>query len=142
MMKSFFAILLILSATLAYVPVVPSVVRVSSSSLKMGYVPDGLTAEEYEMIKAQKEKAVAERKQKFKNKTYEDLSEWLKKRDAKYPGQPGAGHTFAKVVDRTQDLSEWLKKRDAKYPGQPGAGHTFAKVVDRTPKNPDFSKNV
>mmetsp|Transcript_399 Transcript_399/g.571 ORF Transcript_399/g.571 Transcript_399/m.571 type:complete len:94 (-) Transcript_399:231-512(-) len=71
MMKSFFAILLILSATLAYVPVVPSVVRVSSSSLKMGYVPDGLTAEEYEMIKAQKEKAVAERKQKFKNKTYE-----------------------------------------------------------------------
>jgi hypothetical protein len=30
----------------------------------------------------------------------QDFTEWMLERDAKYPGQPGAGHRMAKVQDR------------------------------------------
>ena len=39
----------------------------------------------------------ADTKAKYKQIKYQDLGEWQKQRDAKYPNKPGAGHTFSKV---------------------------------------------
>ena len=66
-----------------------------------GYVPDGITEAEYEaMMKKDAEKKVANKGKFAKGKKFETLDEWMIARDAKYPGQLGAGHRMAKVKDQ------------------------------------------
>ncbi|KAG5174960.1 hypothetical protein JKP88DRAFT_351767 [Tribonema minus] len=96
------AVVALVGSVAAFAPVAPAVARVSSSALKAGYVPDGLSEAEWEAQKAAKAEAAAARKAKFAAQTFEDLSEWMTKRDAKFPGQIGAGHRMAKVQDREQ----------------------------------------
>jgi hypothetical protein len=48
-----------------------TVVTRSSTALRAGYVPDGLTEAEWEAAKATRAKAAEDRKKKFANKTFE-----------------------------------------------------------------------
>ena len=64
------------------------------------YVPDGFSEAEWKKIKAKEAKANADVKQanaKKRSMGYEDLTDWVKARDAKFPNQPGAGHRFVKT---------------------------------------------
>uniref|UniRef100_A0A7S2SPR0 PSI-F n=1 Tax=Rhizochromulina marina TaxID=1034831 RepID=A0A7S2SPR0_9STRA len=63
------------------------------------YVPDGLTPAQWAKQKRQEAAKNKKSKQKYAKVKCEDLDQWIKKRDAKFPNKPGAGHTFAKVKD-------------------------------------------
>uniref|UniRef100_A0A7S2SUA3 Uncharacterized protein n=1 Tax=Rhizochromulina marina TaxID=1034831 RepID=A0A7S2SUA3_9STRA len=83
----------------AFTPSQPlkAAVRSTSTTLSMGYIPDGLSQAEYDKLKKKEQSAAQERKKKFKFNGFEDLTDWVRARDKKFPNQPGKGHTFAKV---------------------------------------------
>ena len=74
-----------------------------TSVVTNGYVPDGLTAAQWEAKQKKESKAKADNKVKVattwgpgRTGQEKSLTEFQKKRDAKFPNTPGAGHMWAK----------------------------------------------
>ncbi|CAM9913005.1 unnamed protein product [Scytosiphon promiscuus] len=98
-----FAVAALLSGTSAFNVAVPAArvtaARASSTAVSAGYVPDGLTAEQYEGMKKKKADAAAKRKKEVKDKKFEDIDTFMKGMEA---GK--RGHTFAKVDESLEKL--------------------------------------
>ncbi|CAM9447492.1 unnamed protein product [Sphacelaria rigidula] len=102
-MKTVFALLVALVAsTSAFhvaVPPARAVARSSTTTIAAGYVPDGLTPQQYEKIKKEKADAAAKKKKFFKEKKFEELDSFMKGME-----KSGRKHTFAKVDDTLEKL--------------------------------------
>ena len=99
-MRIVIALLALVASAAAFAPSAAGRVSVAVGA---GYVPDGLTAAEW--AKKQKGETAAKAANKVKVRTQwgvgrtgqeKSLTDFQKKRDAKYPNTPGAGHMWAK----------------------------------------------
>ena len=99
-MRIVIALLALVASAAAFAPSAAGRVSVAVGA---GYVPDGLTAAEW--AKKQKGETAAKAANKVKVRTQwgvgrtgqeKSLTDFQKKRDAKYPNTPGAGHMWCK----------------------------------------------
>ena len=99
-MRAVLALLALVASAAAFAPSAAGRVSVAVGA---GYVPDGLTAAEW--AKKQKSETAAKAANKKKVATQwgvgrtgqeKSLTDFQKKRDAKYPNTPGAGHMWCK----------------------------------------------
>merc|ERR1711918_245068 len=94
----------------------------SATVVTNAYIPDGLTAAEWEA----KQKGEAAKKAANKKKNWgvgrpgqeKSLTAFQKKRDAKYPNTPGAGHMWAKA--------KFFSYRDSRVGGDAAKAQTRA----------------
>ena len=96
------ALFALIASAAAFAPsTTPTALR--TSVVSYGYVPDGLTEAQWKAKQTKESKAKADNKVKVRTtwgpgRTGQEksLTEFQKKRDAKYPNTPGAGHMWAK----------------------------------------------
>lgn len=102
-MKTAFAAMALVAGASAFNVAVPAArvaaTRASSTAVSAGYVPDGLTAKQWEDMKKKKEDAATARKKEVKGKKFEDIDTFMKGMEA---GK--RGHTFAKVDESLEKL--------------------------------------
>eukprot|EP00737_Agarophyton_chilense_P005298 gb/GEZJ01007735.1/.p1 GENE.gb/GEZJ01007735.1/~~gb/GEZJ01007735.1/.p1 ORF type:complete len:135 (-),score=25.68 gb/GEZJ01007735.1/:273-617(-) len=102
-MKTTFAVLALVAGASAFNVAVPagrvSAARASSTAVSAGYVPDGLTAKQWEDMKKKKAADAAKRKKEVASKKFEDIDTFMKGMEA---GK--RGHTFAKVDETLEKL--------------------------------------
>ena len=96
------ALFALIASAAAFAPsTTPTALR--TSVVSYGYVPDGLTEAQWKAKQTKESKAKADNKVKVRTtwgpgRTGQEksLTEFQKKRDAKYPNTPGAGHMWCK----------------------------------------------
>ena len=100
-MRAVLAFLALVASAAAFAPSAAGRVSVAVGA---GYVPDGLTAAEWAAKQKSETAAKAANKKKVATqwgvgRTGQEkaLTDFQKKRDAKYPNTPGAGHMWAKA---------------------------------------------
>eukprot|EP00903_Cladosiphon_okamuranus_P007894 g7626.t1 len=102
-MKTALAMLAFVAGASAFNVAVPagrvSATRASSTAVSAGYVPDGLTAQQWEDMKKKKAADAAKRKKEVAAKKVEGLDTFMKEMEA---GK--RGHTFAKVDETLEKL--------------------------------------
>jgi len=67
------------------------------TTIKMGYVPDGLTPAQYSALKAKEAAAAKANKKRAMKGSVEDLTTWQARAEKQNPNQPGAGHVYVKL---------------------------------------------
>ncbi|CAN0330937.1 unnamed protein product [Ectocarpus sp. 12 AP-2014] len=102
-MKTAFAVVALFAGASAFNVAVPATrvtsARASSTAVSAGYVPDGLTAKQWEDMKKEKASKAAARKKEVASKKFEDIDTFMKGMEA---GK--RGHTFAKVDESLEKL--------------------------------------
>eukprot|EP00752_Nemacystus_decipiens_P016522 g14767.t1 len=101
--QTVFAMLALVAGASAFNVAVPagrvSAARASSTAVAAGYVPDGLTAQQWEDMKKKKAADAAKRKKEVASKKFEDIDTFMRGMEA---GK--RGHTFAKVDETLEKL--------------------------------------
>eukprot|EP00614_Pseudopedinella_elastica_P010780 CAMPEP_0172588858 /NCGR_PEP_ID=MMETSP1068-20121228/7700_1 /TAXON_ID=35684 /ORGANISM="Pseudopedinella elastica, Strain CCMP716" /LENGTH=108 /DNA_ID=CAMNT_0013384313 /DNA_START=32 /DNA_END=358 /DNA_ORIENTATION=- len=92
----------------AFVPMAP---KGTVSPRLFGYVPDGLTPEQYAQVQAKEKASKAANKKKAMKGSVETLTQFNARMEKKFPNQPGAGHVFVKLKGKA--LGDKLKPRAA-----------------------------
>mmetsp|Transcript_106551 Transcript_106551/g.308810 ORF Transcript_106551/g.308810 Transcript_106551/m.308810 type:complete len:137 (-) Transcript_106551:428-838(-) len=109
------ALIALVAPAAAFVPTGGARTR-GLTTIKMGYVPDGLTPAQYKALKAKEEAQAKANKKKAMKGSVEDLTTWQARSAKKFPNQMGAGHIYVKQkgkatygVDREKDPKGFYK---------------------------------
>ena len=87
----------------------------SSRSMTMEYIPDGMSPAQWKAMKAKQAKGAQDRKKKFAFKgPVETLTEFQFKRDKKFPDQRGAGHVYVKLKGKGKGMGVGYGKDEKK----------------------------